>query len=373
MRPQSEAELAEAVKTADGPLVIVGGGTRTLGNNFDATRLETSGLSGVTLYEPAALTIVAQAGTPLAEIEATLASERQMLSFEPPDHTGVHGGAGPSTIGGVVAANASGSRRIQAGACRDLLLGVRLVDGRGDVIKNGGRVMKNVTGYDLVKLVCGSHGTLGVLSEVSLKVLPKPETRAVLLIEGLDDATAISTLSRALGSPFDVTGAAHLPVGLDGEPVTMIRLEGFEKSVAYRAEKLRGLLDCGRDINIETDRDRTRAGWAYVCNAGPFLARQGDIWRVSVKPGDAAGLVAKWRETGLDIDVFYDWGGGLIWVLASLGTNLRQVGFSGHATIVRGGRNLPAFHPEPPALAKISQGLRAQFDPGHILNPGRMG
>jgi glycolate oxidase FAD binding subunit len=268
MRPESEADLSEAIAAAGGPLHIVGGGTRTGRKSDQGEILETSGLSGITLYEPEALTMVAGAGTPLAKIEAALASEDQMLSFEPPDTSGLFGVESRSTIGGVVATNASGPRRIQAGACRDLLLGVRLVDGRGDIIKNGGRVMKNVTGYDLVKLACGSHGTLGVLTEVSFKVLPKPEARAVLLIEGLTDAEAISTLSTALGAPYDVTGAAHFPVGMDGDPVTMIRLEGFENAVSYRAERLRDLLGKGREIAIETDANRTRAGWVWVQDRG---------------------------------------------------------------------------------------------------------
>src|SRR6056297_298318 len=242
MTPKTEAELAEIITGAEGPLRIEGGGTRALGRASNGARLSTSGLTGIELYEPGALTLVAKAGTPLAEIEATLEAEGQRLAFEPMDHRGLLGTAGTPTIGGVVAANVSGPRRIQAGACRDFLLGVRYVDGQGRLIRNGGRVMKNVTGYDLVRLMAGSRGTLGVLTEVALKVLPAPRASGVLTCEGLDDATAVSALCRALGSPYEVTGAAHLPARQGGAPETLIRLEGFADSVAYRAGRVQALL-----------------------------------------------------------------------------------------------------------------------------------
>ena len=369
LKPQSEADLAEAIKSAKGPLHIRGGGTRRTGAELGQV-LETGGLSGISLYEPGALTVVAGAGTPLAEIEAALDAENQRLAFEPMDHRGLLGTTGAPTLGGVAAANVSGPRRIQCGAARDFMLGVRFVDGQGSIVKNGGRVMKNVTGYDLVKLMAGSQGTLGVLTEVSLKVLPKPETMACLLIDGLNDRDAINAMTRAMGSPYDVTGAAHLPKGLDGTPVTMIRIEGFSASVAYRLEQLAGLFP-NHALRRETDPEAVAKGWAYIRDAEPFHGTTGDVWRISTKPTEAPDLAAK-----LDAkEVFYDWSGGLIWALTPAGSDIRaKLGvFDGHATLVRSsGTTMPLFHPQPAPVAMLSEGVRRKFDPRGILNPGLM-
>lgn len=375
MMPKTEAELADLVKGAAGPLRIVGGGTRPMGRPVPGEALSLAGLRGIDLYEPGALTIVAKAGTPLAEVEAALAAEGQRLPFEPMDHRALLGTDGEPTIGGVVAANVSGPRRIQAGACRDSLIGVRFVDGRGDVIKNGGRVMKNVTGYDLVKLLAGSWGTLGVISEVSFKVLPVPESVAVLLIGGLSDGDAVRALSMALGSPYEVTGAAHAPKGVDGAPVTMIRIEGFAASVAYRAEQLKTLLAEFGDISVETDPEKAAAHWKWVRDVEGFAGQPGDVWRISVKPSDGPAVGAAVQADGL----LYDWGGGLIWARVAEGRDIRPAldGIGGHATLVRASEAtraaLPVFPPEPAPLAAISAGLRAQFDPRGILNSGLMG
>ncbi|WP_099825278.1 glycolate oxidase subunit GlcE [Oceaniglobus indicus] len=369
MRPQSEAELCDAVRGAEGPLWIEGGGTRGPARAAKGTRLSVSGLSGITLYEPGALTLVAQAGTPVAQIEAALAAENQRLAFEPMDHRAVLGTEGTPTIGGVVAANVSGPRRIQVGACRDALIGVRFVDGRGDAIKNGGRVMKNVTGYDLVKLMAGSHGTLGVLSEVSFKVLPQSAVRATLSTAGLDVARAIAALSAALGSPFEISGAAHR------DDVTLLRIEGFEASVKYRAERLQQLLSGFGDWSVDMNAAEVDATWRDIANATMFADTDEDVWRISVMPGDGAAMAARLPEAR----VMFDWGGGLIWAGVAPGTDLRAAlgDFRGHATLVRGAAEthaaLGTFHPEPAPLAAISAGLRAQFDPRGILNPGRMG
>ena len=368
MTPQTETELAGMIADARGPLRVSGGGTRPYGRPAVGEALSTSGLSGVTLYDPGALTIVAQTGTPLAEIEETLAKKNQRLAFEPMDHRALLGTTGTPTIGAVVAGNISGPRRIAVGACRDFLLGVRLVDGAGQIVKNGGRVMKNVTGYDLVKLMCGAYGTLGVLTEVSLKVLPGVEAQATLALSGLDDATALQALARALGSPFEVTGAAHDPQA--GR--TYVRIEGFAGSVAYRTDQLASALaPFGK---TEVLRDEAETIWTDIRDVRGFTDQPGDVWRISVRPSEAAELTTRLGATA----VHYDLGGGLIWALAPEGRDLRSAmgPTKGHATLIRASEAtraaLPSFQPEPAPLAALSKGLRDKFDPRGILNPGLM-
>jgi glycolate oxidase FAD binding subunit len=374
----TESEVAHYVSDAYAhgrKLRIMGGGTRqALGNPCDSNAvLSTAGLTGISLYEPGALTIVAASGTPIADIENALAAEGQRLSFEPMDHRKLLGSTGAPSIGSVVACNISGPARIQTGGCRDSLIGVRFVDGRGEIIKNGGRVMKNVTGYDLVKLMCGSFGSLGVLTDVAFKVLPQTEMKAVLLIEGLSDVQAVEALSKALSSPYEVSGAAHVQKGLDGTPVTMIRVEGFEKSVIYRAKELQELLAEYGKSSIEMDQPRIASGWKWVRDVEGFANQAGDVWRISVKPADGPKVAAKLK----DADCLFDWGGGLIWALVPKGTNVRSSlnGISGFAERVRGevNKTIPARVAQNPIVAKIEQGLRIKFDPKGILNSGIIG
>lgn len=365
MTPQTEAELAEVITNATGPVCISGGGGRGLAVAGDV--LSTQGLTGVELYEPGALTLVVQAGTPVAEIETLLASENQRLAFEPMDHRGLLGGDAVPTIGGVIAANVSGPRRIQTGAARDHLLGVRLVDGSGQIIKNGGRVMKNVTGYDLVKLMCGAHGTLGVLSEVSLKVLPVAEASITVAVAGVDLSGAVGAMSAALGSPYDVTGAAYDPQ----KQAALIRVEGFAASASYRAERLEAELRRFGETAIVEDCDDL---WRNIRDVGAFHGRAGDVWRISIKPSDAVALAPQLLAEALQ----FDWGGGLIWALVPEGTDLRaRISLPGHATLVRASAatraRLGVFQPQPAPLAALSAGLRQQFDPRGILNAGLMG
>ena len=385
MRPQNEAELAELVAGAEGPLRIQGGGTRDIGPAVEGAALQTEGLGGVRLHEPGALTLVVGAGTPVAEVEQALAAEGQRLAFEPMDHRALLGTQGTPTIGGVVAANVSGPRRVQVGACRDFLLGVRFVDGMGRVVRNGGRVMKNVTGYDLVKLLAGSRGTLGVLTELSFKVLAIPETEVTLVARGLDPVTGVAALSTALGSPYDVTGAAHLATG--DESRTQVRIEGLAGSVAYRSGRLAGLLPGVEPV----EGAASAALWAEVRDVTPFAGRAGAVWRLSVRPSDGPGVSAALAEAGLDHAAIFDWGGGLVWLLVegedgedgamgdagAAAIRATLAGIGGHATLVRASAALraavPVFQPEAPAVALLSRGLRQKFDPRGILNPGLMG
>lgn len=364
-RPANEAELAEVIAGATQGLSLQGGGTRGMATPGEF--LSTAGLNGVELYEPGSLTLVVKAGTPLSEVAALLASEGQRLAFEPGDYRGLLATTGVPTIGGVIAANISGPRRIQVGAARDFLLGVRFVDGRGEVIKNGGRVMKNVTGYDLVKLMAGAHGTLGVLTQVALKVLPQAEASTTIAVQVRDLPQAVATLSAALGSPYDVTGAAYDPQRQEA----YVRVEGFEGAVSYRSERLtEELARFGETRRFESDG----VLWKNLRDVSAFADRPGDVWRISVKPTDAVQVAPQLNAEALQ----FDWGGGLIWALVPEGTNLRaRLTLPGHATLVRASPEtraaLGVFHPQPAPLAAISNKLRREFDPRGVLNPGLMG
>ncbi|WP_132950382.1 FAD-binding protein [Rhodovulum bhavnagarense] len=399
MRLETEADLAEAVATAEGPLRILGSGTRPVGRPLEGTALSVAGLTGVELYEPGALTLVVRAGTPLAEVERVLAAEGQRLAFEAMDHRGLLGTGGEPTIGGVVAANVSGPRRIQAGACRDALIGVRFVDGRGQVVRNGGRVMKNVTGYDLVKLMAGSRGTLGVLTEVAFKVLPVPEAVATVTLYGAGRDGAFDAMTRALKSPFEVSGAAWVP----GAAAVHLRLEGFAGSVAYRAERLTALLSDLGEIAVETGTEANAALWRTIRDV-EALADLPYVWRVSMAPGALRAGIRGDLDRTARVERLYDWAGGLCWIGMSaeqaaeyaplygaddaasgairfhrdLQEAMADPEFGGgHATLVKAPEEVRAqvsvFQPEPAPQAALARGLRAQFDPRGILNPGLMG
>ncbi|MFD1703107.1 FAD-binding protein [Methylopila henanensis] len=377
-----EATIREAAD-ARTPILIRGAGSRAgLGRPAQAGRtLSTERLTGVTLLEPSELVVSARAGTPVAEVEAELARVGQRFAFEPFDHRPLYGGEAEPTIGGLVATNASGPRRIYAGAVRDALIGVRLTTGRAETIRSGGRVMKNVTGYDLVKLACGSHGALGVITEATFKTLPAAETETTLVIEGLDDVHGVAALCAGMGTPFEVTGAAHIP-GQGGQPArTCLRLENFESQVRYRAGELAARL-MGFGAADRLDADASRALWRDVRDAQPFLGSPDRaLWRISTAPTRAPGLVA--RLGALVEAHLYDWSGGLIWVATSAegdagAAMLRPIvrDARGHATLVRAPDAVRAavdvFEPEAPALARLTAEIVQAFDPAGVLNPGRM-
>jgi glycolate oxidase FAD binding subunit len=358
--------------------------------------LDLSAHAGVTLYEPAELVLSAKAGTPLSEIEALLAAKGQRLGFEPMDCGQLLGSTvGRGTIGGTIAANLSGPRRLTAGAARDHLLGFVAVSGRGETFKSGGRVVKNVTGYDLCKLMAGSWGTLAALTEVTLKTLPKPETEATVLLSGLDDAAAVGAMTTAMGSTCEVSGAAHLPAATAarfpmgaavaaGRALTALRLEGVAPSVAHRQAALQALLRPHGETALVDDMVSRRL-WVAIRDAAPFAASRSGadqpLWRVSTLPAKGHELAA--RVTGAtEAHVLYDWAGGLLWIAvpaadAAAGlvrSAVKAVG--GHATLVRAPAALRAvldvFEPQDTSLAALTKRVKASFDPEGVLNPGRM-
>jgi glycolate oxidase FAD binding subunit len=407
-KPESADQVVEAVAwaAAEGqPLEVAGRGTkRGLGRPVQAAHgIELSGLSGITLYEPEELVLSARAGTPLAEIEATLAEQRQQLAFEPGELAPLLGAApGQGSIGGALACNLAGPRRIKAGAARDHVLGANAVSGRGEAFKTGGRVVKNVTGYDLCKLLAGSYGTLALMTDVTVKVMPAPEKTRTVLLFGLDDAGARAAMTRALQSSHEVSGAAHLPaavaarsavsyVAQAGGAVTAVRVEGPAPSVAYRCAALReDLADLAESEELHS---MNSAGlWAELRDAAPFVDRpERPLWRVSVPPQDGARVVAAVARE-LDAEYFYDWGGGLVWlapapqgrdvgddagaawIRAALGDAAGANG--GHGTLIRAPAEIraavPVFQPQDPAKAALTERIKDGFDPKRVLNPGRM-
>ena len=380
LAPRDEADLEEAIAAAvaeGSTLAVEGEGSkRGLGHAVAARRrLSMAAMRGVSLYEPAELVLTAGAGTPLREIQGLLDQQGQQLAFEPADYGRILSGlAGRGTIGGAIAVNASGPRRIKAGAARDHLLGFRAVSGRGEPFKSGGRVMKNVTGYDLSKLMAGSHGTLGVMSEMTVKVLPKPETEETVVFAGLGDAAAVALMTAASGLPVEVSGFAHLP---DGGGRTGLRLEGPAVSVASRRAAL--LRHFGGEAGVLAEA-ASRSFWEAVRDVQPLAGRGEQLWRLSVAPADGAATVARLAERGLPIaGRLYDWAGGLVWLAIETGRHGHAIreGLAGHATCIRAPEEVraaePVFHPQPPALAALSRRVKQSFDPKRVLNPGRMG
>ena len=380
--PADEHEAAEIVRAAGGPFDIVGGATRArFGRPRRGARLSTAKLSGVVFHEPAEMTLRARAGTPLAEIESRLAQHGQMLPFEPMDPRGLFGTEGEPTVGGLVATALAGPRRLSAGAVRDNTLGVRLVNGRGEIVSSGGRVMKNVTGLDLVKLTCGAHGTLGLITEATFKLLPKPRAEATVVIRRLDDARALEAMARALASPFGVSGAATIHAGMGREwPRTLLRVEGFEESVAYRTQRLIALLaDFGAKHALQAE-DSQRL-WRDIRD-GAFLASPSEraIWRASLKPSDAPAALAALGDIALASQM--DHGGGLLWfstdstLEAAAAVRSALENFAGHVHLIRADEALrqraQVFPPLTSALERLTRGVKASFDPRGFINPGRM-
>lgn len=401
LRPEDREQLVEAVSWANSdlkPLEVLGRGTkRGLGRPLQtAHRLDLSAFTGIALYEAEELVLSAGAATPIAEIKQVLEEQRQELAFEPPDLGPLLGrDAGEGTLGGVLAGNLSGPRRIKAGAARDHILGFQAVSGRGQAIKSGGRVVKNVTGYDLSKLMCGSWGTLGAMTDVTVKVLPRGEKTRTVLLYGQDAGAAVASMAAALNTAFEVSGAAWIPASLSprsdvgyvrdgGASVTAFRLEGFGPSVEYRCEKLRAsLAELGRTEELHSHN--AIAFWAWIRDVRPF-AGDGDarvVWRLSVAPTDAPKVLSAICEIQ-GAEAYLDWAGGLIWLAVDApktgGEGIVRDALAsvsgGHATLIRGSGTLrtsvPVFQPQDPGVALLSKRIKQSFDPNGVLNPGRM-
>jgi glycolate oxidase FAD binding subunit len=403
LKVRDAADVEAVVRAAiagEQPLEIIGHGSKRLIGQPMATNavLDLSALNRVTSYEPNELIITVEAGAPLSDVMSLIDSKNQQFAFEPVDTAALLGAPELGTIGGMIGAGLAGPRRIKAGGVRDHLLGAHAVSGFGDSFKTGGRVVKNVTGYDLCKLLAGSFGTLAVMTEVTLKVMPRPESERTLVLQGLDDLTANRAMTMALGSPFDVSGAAHLPAsalradvgGLDrlGEPraaVTLLRLEGTAVSAAHRAAALATTLEAFGAARMLEDA-ASASVWSSVRDALPFAASGAlgawPVWRIVCPPAAGGALgQALARDTGGD--VIYDWGGGLIWAAlppkpdaqAAL-VRQRVEAAGGHATLLRASeqvrREVDVFHPQAKGLAALGERVRLSFDPKGILNRGRL-
>jgi glycolate dehydrogenase FAD-binding subunit len=385
-KPETETSLVDMVQAAladKTPLELIGNGTkRGLGRPMQtAATLDLSNFSAVSLYEPEELVITAGAGARLNDVRDLLDASGQEFAFEPPDLSALLGTAHAGTLGGLLACNLSGPRRLKAGAARDHILGIAGVSGRGEAFKAGGRVVKNVTGYDLAKLMAGSFGTLAALTTVTFKTLPKAESEETLVIEGLSDAEAITTMSLAMQSSCEVSGAAHLPQAVAGGAAkTLLRLEGVPPSIAYRRDKLIKVLASPATLH-QLGSEASRAEWIAIRDVRP-LAGTGDriVWRLSVPPAEGA-QVATSLARQIDMRWFYDWAGGLIWLdvppNADASASLIRAALSqGHAMLMRAGEatrnSVPVFQPQPAALSALARRVKTAFDPVGIFNPGRM-
>jgi glycolate oxidase FAD binding subunit len=400
LRPRDPKQVEDAISWAlaqGKTLELIGGGSkRAIGRaaQWDAT-LDLSALSGITLYEPEELVLSAKAGTPLHEIEAVVAEKRQELAFEPMDYGPLLGGeAGAATIGGVIGSNLSGPRRIKSGAARDHFLGFSAVSGRGETFKSGGRVVKNVTGYDLCKLMAGSWGTLAAMIDVTIKTLPKAETEQTILVLGGDDAAAGKIMASAMASYGDVSAAAHLPAAIAADvaetasargAVTALRLEGVAPSVTQRKSLLENLLAPFGALTSLEERP-SRALWRAIRDVAPLAAKGGrgdaDVWRISTAPAYGTEIGRALADKA-GAELLYDWAGGLVWAALPRSDDARAslvhatvAAAGGHATLIRAPAAVRAkvdvFMPEPAPLAALTQRVRKGFDPQGILNPGRM-
>ena len=371
-----EQLLADKIRDG-GPFEVVGHGSkRGLGQPLPKLApLSLKRFSGVQLYEPDELVLEAGAATPLDEIEALLAKHGQQLPFEPPDYSALLGSDSRGSLGGTIACNLSGPRRLKAGAARDHVLGFRGINGRGEAFKAGGRVVKNVTGFDISKLMAGSFGTLAVMTQLAVKVLPAATREETLVLEDGNGQRASEAMSLALQSACEVSSAAHV------EGLTLLRLEGTATSIMHRRDALARLLKPFGIIS-SLDEKMSRQSWREIRDGAPLLAddtRQ--VWKLVVPPMRGAA-VAEALGSKLECRTYLDWGGGLIWLSlaarddAGVGIIRAALGGQGQATLIKASAEVrgrvDVFEPVPPAQLALEARVKASFDPQGKFNPGRM-
>ncbi|WP_417452936.1 glycolate oxidase subunit GlcE [Kiloniella sp.] len=394
IKPENADQLEEAIKWAlseEESIEVTGSGSKqTFGRSVQANhQLDMSALTGITLYEPEELVLSARAGTPLVEIQEELIKNKQYMAFEPMDYGPLlKGEPDPGTLGGMISCNLSGPRRLRAGAARDHFLGFSGVSGRGETFKSGGRVVKNVTGYDLMKLMAGAHGTLAVMSDITIKVLPAPPEEKSYVLYGLTDEQANKAMSVALNSSCEVSSAAHIPQSISSKlsfetkkrAITVLRLEGHGPSVTYRADKLASLLTDFDTGSLIAERE-SKPLWQKLRDAEVFtISPERSVWRVSLPPAQGSTFIKSLKLED-QAEYYYDWAGGLIWLSLTgdgnasvLRDKLKSMG--GHATLVRSPHNIgdaaTPQHPLDPGEHALMKRIKDNFDPKAILNPGRL-
>ncbi len=366
MKPRDIKQLSEIIKSATAPFELIGRGTkRSLGRPINATPLDLSAFNKIIAYEPEELILECGAATKLTDIQKLLKKHHQMLAFEPPDYASLLGGEHAGSIGGALMCNHSGPRRMKAGAARDHILGVSGVNGSGEIIKAGARVVKNVTGYDVPRLLAGSYGTLMALTSVIFKVLPAPETEQTIHVKCKDLPQAISLMAMALQTSADVSSAAFMP-----NQGFYLRLEGIAPSVNFRRDLLLKVITIKYEILADAD---SRKLWVGLGAASPMHKHKSKpIWRVSIPPMDAPRFLASLG----DVDYFCDWAGGLVWLATEPALDVRKHIQHGHAMLFRASiaarSSVDVFHPQPSELRALSARVKHAFDPSGVLNPDRM-
>ncbi len=395
-KPLNENEIAEFVRNCHSkniPIEIKGHGSKAkVGRNFQSEKLiDLSNYSGIIKYEPEELYIKVKAGTPLSEITNELDKNNQHLAFEPLDLGYIfEGKSNPGTIGGTIACNFSGSRRFKVGSARDHVLGIKIINGRGEIIKSGGTVVKNVTGYDLSKIVTGSYGTLAIISELSLKVLPKPPSTKTLIIHSAQLKKAIEYMSTGLSSSVDVSGAVFYPEYFKDKfslndltnkgPITALRIEGVNSSIEDRINRLvkeLGLLN--DEINF-LDEQQSKIFWRYTQDLKAFQKTTKDIMKIVVPPSETLNLLNNLKK--FSSRYFIEWGGNLIWfeienmsqeILKTMNEVIAKCG--GYNILVKlddGFKSSMDVFKIDHIKYKLSEKLKTSFDPKRILNPGKM-